>query len=53
MCEVDNRSWELFSYIDLDQWALQDHPLRPIREMANAATAVLSDGLKNGWRIGA
>ena len=45
---TDKRSGELFSYIDLEHRVGQDHPLRPIREMANAALAALSsefDGL--------
>lgn len=45
---TDRRSGELFSYIDLEHRVRQDHPLRPIREMANAALASLSsefDGL--------
>jgi transposase len=39
---TDKRSGELFSYVDLEQRVRKDHPLRPIREMANAALAVLS-----------
>ncbi len=45
---TDRRSGELFSYIDLEHRVRQDHPLRPIREMANAALSALSsefDGL--------
>jgi hypothetical protein len=32
----------LFSYIDLEDRVRADHPLRPIREIANAALATLS-----------
>jgi hypothetical protein len=32
----------LFSYIDLEDRVRTDHPLRPIREIANAALAALS-----------
>ena len=39
---TDKRSGELFSYVDLEQRVPKDHPLRPIREMANTALAVLS-----------
>lgn len=39
---ADRRSGELFSYVDLETRVRQDHPLRPIREMANAALTVLS-----------
>lgn len=39
---TDKRSGELFSYVDLEKRVRQDHPLRPIREMANAALANLS-----------
>ncbi len=45
---TDRRTGELFSYIDLEDRVRGDHPLRPIREMANAALAALSndfDGL--------
>ena len=38
----DERSGELFSYVDLETRVRRDHPLRPIREMANAALAALS-----------
>ena len=38
----DGRSGELFSYVDLERRVRSDHPLRPIREMANAALARLS-----------
>ena len=39
---TDKRSGALFSYVDLEKWVGKDHPLRPIREMANTALAVLS-----------
>jgi transposase len=38
----DGRSGELFSYVDLERRVRPDHPLRPIREIANAALARLS-----------
>ncbi len=38
----DERSGELFSYVDLEARVPRDHPLRPIREIANAALADLS-----------
>jgi transposase len=39
---TDERSGELFSYVDLEKRVRPDHPLRPIREMANTALASLS-----------
>lgn len=39
---TDKRSGELFSYVDLEKRVRRDHPLRPIREMANTALEVLS-----------
>ena len=39
----DERSGSLFSYVDLESRVRRDHPLRPIREIANAALADLSD----------
>ena len=39
----DELSGSLFSYIDLEDRVRADHPLRPIREIANAALAALSD----------
>jgi hypothetical protein len=39
---ADKRSGELFSYVDLEKRVRIDHPLRPIRETANAALAALS-----------
>jgi transposase len=38
----DSRSGELFSYVDLEARVRQDHPLRAIRETANAALETLS-----------
>jgi transposase len=39
---VDQRSGELFSYVDLESRVRSDHPLRAIREIANAALKDLS-----------
>ena len=38
----DDRSGSLFSYVDLEARVRPDHPLRTIREIANAALAGLS-----------
>ena len=38
----DKRSGELFSYVDLEKRVRRNHPLRPIREIANAALAELT-----------
>jgi transposase len=38
----DERSGSLFSYVDLEVRVRRDHPLRPIREIANAALEELS-----------
>jgi transposase len=38
----DRRSGSLFSYVDLEARVRSDHPLRPIREIANAALADLT-----------
>src|ERR1043165_4983012 len=38
----DEKSGSLFSYIDLEARVRWDHPLRAIREIANAALAALS-----------
>jgi transposase len=38
----DDRSGSLFSYVDLEARVRRDHPLRTIREIANAALADLS-----------
>ena len=37
----DNRSGELFSYVDLEAQVRRDHPLRPIRIIVNEALSVL------------
>ena len=39
----DERSGSLFSYVDLEARVRRDHPLRPIREIANAALRDLSE----------
>jgi len=39
---TDERSGALFSYVDLEARVRRDHPLRPIREIANAALGDLS-----------
>ncbi len=39
---ADQRSGSLFSYVDLEERVLADHPLRTIREIANAALGALS-----------
>ena len=38
----DERSGSLFSYVDLEARVRADHPLRTIREIANAALAALT-----------
>lgn len=38
----DKRSGELFSYVNLEDRVRRDHPLRAIREIANAALGALS-----------
>ncbi len=38
----DKRSGEFFSYVKLEDRVRRDHPLRAIREIANAALADLS-----------
>lgn len=38
----DERSGSLFSYVDLEARVRQDHPLRPIRELANTALVDLN-----------
>ncbi|VIO71673.1 hypothetical protein CI41S_30370 [Bradyrhizobium ivorense] len=37
----DNRTGELFSYVDLEARVRRDHPLRAIRTIVNEALAVL------------
>ena len=39
---TDERSGELFSYVDLEPRVRADHPLRAIREIVNEALAALS-----------
>jgi transposase len=39
----DERSGSLFSYVDLEARVRRDHPLRPIRQIANAALADLGE----------
>jgi len=39
----DERSGSLFSYVDLEARVRRDHPLRVIREIANAALVTLGD----------
>ena len=39
---LDVRSGSLFSYVDLEARVREDHPLRPIRKIANAALVALS-----------
>jgi len=39
----DERTGSLFSYVDLEARVRRDHPLRPIREIANAALADLGE----------
>ncbi len=38
---VDERTGELFSYVDLERRVRSDHPLRPIRALVNEALASL------------
>ena len=38
---VDERTGELFSYVDLERRMRADHPLRPIRAMVNEALTAL------------
>ena len=42
----DVRSGSLFSYVDLEARVRRDHPLRVIREIVNAALALLNDDLE-------
>ena len=39
----DERSGTLFSYVDLESRVRRDHPLRPIREIVNAALSDLTE----------
>ena len=49
----DERSGSLFSYVDLEARVRRDHPLRAIRELANAALTRLDGGFRgalfDGW----
>jgi len=38
---LDQRTGELFSFIDLEARVRADHPLRPIRALVNEALAAL------------
>ncbi len=38
---VDQRTGELFSYVDLEVRVRADHPLRPIRAIVNEALSAL------------
>jgi len=38
----DERSGSLFSYVDLERRVPKNHPLRPIREIANEALSALA-----------
>ena len=40
---TDGQSGSLFSYVDLEARVRRDHPLRSIREIANAALLDLSE----------
>jgi len=42
MCGDDEICGSLFSYIDLEKRVRSDHPLRVIRQIANAALAALT-----------
>ena len=42
----DDRSGELFSYVDLEARVRADHPLRAIRAIVNAALAALGAGVR-------
>ena len=42
----DKRAGSLFSYVDLEARVRADHPLRPIREIANAALADLTQAFE-------
>ena len=46
---LDERSGSLFSYVDLEARVRRDHPLRPIREIANAALLDLSKDFARGF----
>ena len=46
----DERSGELFSYVDLEKRVRADHPLRAIRAIVNEALAALERGLRGALR---
>ncbi len=46
----DERVGSLFSYVDLEARVRSDHPLRPIREIANAALADLTEAFDQLYR---
>ena len=41
---LDERTGELFSYVDLEARVRPDHPLRPIRTVVNEALTALEGG---------
>lgn len=41
MCGGDNRTGELFSYVDLEARVQCDHPLRLVRTIVNVALSAL------------
>jgi transposase len=47
---VDERSGSLFSYVDLEARVRGDHPLRTIREIANAALSDLTGDFSGLYR---
>ena len=48
----DQRSGSLFSYVDLESRVRADHPLRTIREIANAALGALSGAFEAIYATG-
>ena len=48
----DERSGSLFSYVDLESRVRRDHPLRPIREIVNAALTGLSTDFETIYAAG-
>jgi len=47
----DERSGSLFSYVDLEARVGADHPLRTIRQIANAALSELSKAFQIGFLL--
>ena len=47
---LDQRTGELFSYIDLEARVRADHPLRPIRAIVNEALAALEERVRASLR---